>query len=64
MKTLIFGPSVIGVIYGGDVIHTAPADNQRRNLMPTQETTSTDNLQVYSTNSVQDQYTLWQILGI
>lgn len=40
MKTLIFGPSVIGVIYGGDVIHTAPADNQRRNLMPSQETTS------------------------
>jgi uncharacterized protein len=32
--------------------------------MSTQEITSTNNLQAYSTNSAQSQYSLWQILGI
>ncbi|GJQ34802.1 MAG: hypothetical protein JETCAE01_08120 [Anaerolineaceae bacterium] len=32
--------------------------------MSTQEITSTDNLQAYSTNRTRRQYTLWQILGI
>jgi membrane protease YdiL (CAAX protease family) len=37
---------------------------KRRNLMPTQEITSMDNLRELSINSKKDQYTLWQVLGI
>jgi CAAX protease family protein len=37
---------------------------KRKNLMSTQEITSTNSLQALSVNSEKAQYTLWQVLGI
>jgi membrane protease YdiL (CAAX protease family) len=41
-----------------------PAIYIKENLMSTQEITSTNNLRELSMNSKEDQYTLWQVLGI